>query len=60
MEEAKNDHHESKKDAGDVGRNEIFHGCIVVVISNLQNNWPIHKQKFNIKGPLLCHTFVTY
>ena len=38
MEEAKNDHHESKKDAGDVGWNEIFHGCIVVVISNLQNN----------------------
>lgn len=35
MKEAKNDHHESKKDASDVGWNEIFHGCIVVVLQQL-------------------------
>lgn len=38
MKEAKNNDYEPKKDACNVGWNEIFHSCIVVVISNLQNN----------------------
>ena len=39
---------------------KFFMVVLLLFYSNLQSKYLIHKQKLNILGPFLRHTFVTY